>query len=46
MLDAQSGKSKGFAFIEMADEDEAKAAIAALHETMVAKSRMRVKIAQ
>ncbi|NRA82598.1 MAG: RNA-binding protein [Gammaproteobacteria bacterium] len=46
VLDAQSGKSKGFAFIEMADEDEAKAAIATLHETMVAKSRMRVKIAQ
>ena len=31
--DKESGRSKGFGFIEMSNDDEAKTAIAALHET-------------
>ena len=46
VLDKITGKSKGFAFVEMPDEKEAKAAITALHETRVARNRIRVKIAQ
>lgn len=46
VLDKETGLSKGFAFIEMSDETEAKAALSALHETRVAKSKIRVKIAQ
>ncbi|MCW8866135.1 MAG: RNA-binding protein [Colwellia sp.] len=46
VLDQETGKSKGFAFVEMPNEDEAKSAITALHETRVAKNRIRVKIAQ
>lgn len=46
VLDRETGLSKGFAFIEMSDETEAKAALSALHETRVAKSKIRVKIAQ
>lgn len=43
VLDQETGKSKGFAFIEMPNEDEAKAAIASLNLTSVAKSTIRVK---
>lgn len=46
VLDQATGKSKGFAFVEMPNEHEAKAALAALHETRVASNRIRVKIAQ
>jgi len=46
VLDQKTGKSKGFAFVEMPNENEAKAAISALHETRVAKNKIRVKIAQ
>jgi RNA recognition motif-containing protein len=46
VLDKATGKSKGFAFVEMPDDSEAKSAISALHETRVAKNRIRVKIAQ
>jgi len=46
VLDQETGKSKGFAFVEMPNESEAKLAITNLHETRVAKNRIRVKIAQ
>lgn len=46
VLDQQTGKSKGFAFVEMPNEAEAQAALSALHETRVAKNKIRVKIAQ
>ena len=46
VLDQKTGKSKGFAFIEMPDETEAKLAMSNLHETRVAKNKIRVKVAQ
>ncbi|GAA5134903.1 RNA recognition motif domain-containing protein [Thalassotalea piscium] len=46
VLDQVTGKSKGFAFVEMPNEKEAKKALAALHETRVASNRIRVKLAQ
>ena len=46
VLDQKTGKSKGFAFVVMPNEAEAKSAISNLHETRVAKNRIRVKIAQ
>jgi RNA recognition motif-containing protein len=46
VLDQKTGKSKGFGFIEMPNEKEAKTAISSLHETRVAKNRIRVKTAQ
>lgn len=46
VLDKESGLSKGFAFVVMPDEAEAKAALSSLHETKVAKSKIRVKEAQ
>ncbi|RHW74680.1 RNA-binding protein [Colwellia sp. RSH04] len=46
VLDQETGKSKGFAFVEMPNENEAKLALSNLHETRVAKNRIRVKIAQ
>lgn len=46
VLDQETGKSKGFAFVEMPDEIEAKLAISTLHETRVAKNKIRVKVAQ
>lgn len=46
VLDQLTGQSKGFAFVEMPDDGEARAAIAGLHETQVAKSKIRVKVAQ
>jgi RNA recognition motif-containing protein len=33
IIDKMSGRSKGFGFVEMSDDSEAKAAIAALNET-------------
>lgn len=46
VLDQETGKSKGFAFVEMPDETEAKSAMANLQETRLAKNKIRVKIAQ
>ncbi|WP_159822424.1 RNA recognition motif domain-containing protein [Colwellia sp. 20A7] len=46
VLDQETGNSKGFAFVVMPDEKEAKSALSALHETRVAKNRIRVKVAQ
>jgi len=46
VLDQLTGKSKGFAFVVMPDEKQAKAALAALHETRIASNRIRVKVAQ
>jgi RNA recognition motif-containing protein len=46
VLDQETGKSKGFAFVEMPDEKEAKLALTNLHETKVANNKIRVKIAQ
>ncbi len=46
VLDQETGKSKGFAFVEMPNEGEAKKALSSLHEKRIAKNRIRVKIAQ
>ena len=46
VLDQITGKSKGFAFVEMPNENEAKLALSTLHETRVANNRIRVKISQ
>lgn len=46
IMDQETGKSKGFAFLEMPDEDEAKTALNSLNMTSVAKSKIRVKFAQ
>jgi len=46
VLDQETAKSKGFGFVEMPNEKEAKAALKALHETRIAKNRIRVKITQ
>ncbi len=46
VLDGVTGKSKGFAFIEMPNEDEAVAAISRLNQTNVDKSKIRVKAAE
>jgi RNA recognition motif-containing protein len=46
VLDQETNKSKGFAFVEMESEDQANAALNALHETRIAKNRIRVKIAK
>lgn len=43
VLDQKTGKSKGFGFIEMPVEEEAKAAIAKLNATLVKGSKIRVK---
>lgn len=46
VLDQETGQSKGFAFLEMPDEQEAKAALNSLNLTNVAKNKIRVKLAQ
>ncbi|MCG9680941.1 RNA-binding protein [Vibrio sp. Isolate24] len=46
VLDQETGQSKGFAFLEMPDENEAKAALNSLNLTSVAKSKIRVKFSQ
>ena len=43
VLDKETGKSKGFAFVEMALEHEGKAAIQQLHGSKVGKNKIRVK---
>lgn len=46
VLDQETGKSKGFAFVEMLDAAEASAAVTALNGTKIAKSKVRVKEAE
>jgi RNA recognition motif-containing protein len=46
VLDSETGKSKGFAFVEMPNLAEAYNALGDLHEKRVAKNRIRVKVAQ
>jgi len=46
VLDQETGKSKGFAFVEMPKEAEAKKALKSLHEVRVSNNRIRVKVAQ
>ena len=43
VMDANTGISKGFGFVEMSAENEEEAAIAALHSTKINKSKIRVK---
>jgi cold-inducible RNA-binding protein len=43
IIDRETGNSKGFGFVEMANDDEAKAAIAALNETEVDGKEIVVK---
>lgn len=45
VLDKETGQSKGFAFLEMPNDIESKSAIKALNQTMVNKSKIRVKLA-
>lgn len=46
VLDQLTGLSKGFGFVEMPNEDEGKQALSKLHETRVAKNKIRVKISE
>lgn len=43
VMDAGTGKSKGFGFVEMAQAHEGEAAIKALHGSKVGKEKIRVK---
>ncbi|MDA9555985.1 RNA-binding protein [Vibrio sp.] len=45
VLDQETGISKGFAFIEMPNIDEAKKAIQELNMALIASNKIRVKIA-
>lgn len=46
VLDQKSGKSKGFAFVEMPNEKEGYKAIAKLNQSVVDKMSIRVKLAE
>ena len=46
VLDDKSGASKGFGFVEMTREDDARIAIEKLHGTKVKKNKIRVKSAE
>jgi len=46
LKDKVSGRSKGFGFVEMADDDAAKSAIAGLHETEVMGRKIVVNESQ
>ena len=46
VLDAETGKSKGFGFVEMPHEEHAQAAIAGLNGKTIANHRIRVKPAE
>ena len=46
VLDQETGLSKGFAFVEMPNDDEATIAINTLNQSTVAKSKIRVKRAE
>jgi RNA recognition motif-containing protein len=43
VMDAQTGKSKGFGFVEMAQEHNGKVAIKALNGSTVGPNKIRVK---
>ena len=43
VLDAETGISKGFGFVEMAEQNEALAAIKELHGRKIGKNKIRVK---
>ncbi|MDN3616181.1 MAG: RNA recognition motif domain-containing protein [Vibrio gallaecicus] len=45
VLDQETGYSKGFAFVELPEQEEAQAALKALNMTSFNKSTIRVKIA-
>lgn len=44
VLDKETGKSKGFGFVEMENATEAEAAISALHGSQVGNQKIRVKL--
>ncbi len=46
VMDADTGRSKGFGFVEMPEESEANAAIEQLNGQRVHKNKIRVKAAQ
>jgi RNA recognition motif-containing protein len=46
MIDRRSGESHGYAFVEMATEEGASAAIVALHEHSIHGARLHVSIAR
>ncbi len=46
VIDNETGKSKGFGFVEMPDAGEAKAAMKILDATIVAGSKIRVRKAE
>lgn len=46
VMDRQTGRSKGFAFIEMGSEEAATAAISALHETELDGRKLNVNEAK
>ena len=46
VLDAETGRSKGFGFVEMPKPKEAKVAVKKLNGMQFAKSRLRVKEAE
>ncbi|MDE1341096.1 RNA recognition motif domain-containing protein [Vibrio aestuarianus] len=46
VLDQTTGQSKGFAFVEMPNVNEARSAISKLNLSEVAHSKIRVKIAE
>lgn len=43
VLDAETGKSKGFGFVEMTEHEDAVAAIEELHGRKINKNKIRVK---
>ena len=44
--EGETGKSKGFGFVEMPEEKEANAAIEALNGQKIDESKIRVKLAE
>jgi RNA recognition motif-containing protein len=46
VMDAVTGGSKGFGFVEMPKSGEAKAAMKSLNETLVGRNNIRVKKAE
>jgi RNA recognition motif-containing protein len=46
IMDRESGRSKGFGFVEMPDDSEAKAAIQELNEAMVSGRPLKVNEAK
>lgn len=46
VMDRDTGRSKGFGFVEMADSNEAQAAIQALHDQEVSGRRLTVNEAR